>query len=82
MTYQLSWGADLRRHFYNSCTRLTIYAVGVLVSVCVCGDAAAVLFLTWNLCPCFQVRVANVLMATSRHLSAAKWRMESADWRG
>lgn len=42
MTYQLSWGADLRRHFYNSCTRLTIYAVGVLVSVCVCGDAAAV----------------------------------------
>lgn len=34
MTYQLSWGADLRRHFYNSCTRSTIYPVGVCAGVC------------------------------------------------
>lgn len=33
MTYQLSWGADLRRHFHNSCTRSNIYPVGVCASV-------------------------------------------------
>lgn len=37
MTYQLSWGADLRRHFYNSCTRSTIYPVGVCWCLSVCG---------------------------------------------
>lgn len=44
---------------------------------CMCGcEMLLFLFVTRNLCPCFQVRVANVLMATSRHLSAAKWRVE------